>query len=88
MVYDAGHWNSIRKAVLIRWGHKCISCGSEATEVHHIRPRRYGGHDHPRNLMPLCTSCHADMHRLLEEEIEEAITRATAQIDGSGEMYD
>lgn len=35
--------------------------------------------------MPLCSICHAEIHKLLDEEIEEAIVIATSNFDGGGE---
>lgn len=33
-------------------------------EQHHIRPRAMGGDNRKRNLIPLCQSCHREVHRL------------------------
>jgi len=30
----------------------------DATEAHHIKPRRQNGSGHPHNLLSICTECH------------------------------
>lgn len=32
--------------------------------LHHVVPRAVGGSDDPSNLVPLCSGCHAEVHRL------------------------
>ena len=40
-------------------GNVCLGCGStENIEWHHVVPLELGGDDCPRNMVPLCTSCH------------------------------
>ena len=40
-------------------GAVCLGCGStENIEWHHVVPLELGGDDCPRNMVPLCTSCH------------------------------
>lgn len=51
------------------YGRVCAGCGCVACEVHHIRPREYGGTDHPRNLIPLCRECHDQIHREIDGQI-------------------
>ena len=39
---------------------KCEACGVTVNlEVHHIKPRRDGGSNEPKNLRVLCVQCHA-----------------------------
>ena len=84
-VWQSSDFKVVREAVLIANRRRCASCGEEADEVHHIRPRHLGGTDHPRNLMPLCEACHDEIHRKLDEYVEDAIVRATAETDGTAE---
>jgi hypothetical protein len=56
----------IRREVLARDGHRCQGPGCGRTrflEIHHIVPRSRGGTHHPDNLITLCSSCHAQVHR-------------------------
>ena len=76
MPWASDYWKAVREGVLLAHGRRCASCGAEATEVHHIRPRHLRGKDHPRNLMPLCIECHDQIHRRLEKGIASAITQA------------
>jgi ATP-dependent DNA helicase RecQ len=54
---DAG-WSGIRQQVLLRDGHRCLSCGMEVTsaeaDIHHLLPRSMGGSDELSNLVTLC----------------------------------
>jgi 5-methylcytosine-specific restriction endonuclease McrA len=44
---------------------KCIFCGStDSIEKHHCVQRRFGGPDHPDNLVPICSRCHRTYHFL------------------------
>lgn len=40
---------------------KCINCGKEATQLHHVVPRELGGND-TTNCVWLCDKCHALIH--------------------------
>lgn len=41
---------------------KCINCGKEASELHHIVPLSLGGNDINSNKVPLCSLCHTIVH--------------------------
>jgi len=43
---------------------KCISCGGVGGDAHHVTTRGAGGGDTPRNLMPLCRTCHQLIHKV------------------------
>jgi 5-methylcytosine-specific restriction endonuclease McrA len=44
---------------------KCIFCGTtESIEKHHCVQKRFGGPDHPDNLVPICSRCHRTYHFL------------------------
>lgn len=55
---------SLRRDVLLRDGHRCVSCGDGAIdgarlEVDHILPVAAGGRDELDNLQVLCQSCNS-----------------------------
>lgn len=55
-------WRKLR-AWFLRRHPLCAACEAKgrltaATVVDHVLPRRFGGTDHPRNLQPLCATCH------------------------------
>lgn len=51
--------HSIRRKILERDGYHCCLCGStENLEVHHIVPKRLGGHNTLDNGITLCEPCH------------------------------
>jgi 5-methylcytosine-specific restriction protein A len=50
-------WDSIRRRILERDGHRCYLCGRSAVQVDHVRT----GDDHrPGNLAAICTPCHRE----------------------------
>jgi hypothetical protein len=58
----------IRSEVLENWSCCCGLCGRSISlfkvpyELHHIRPRLYGGTNKPKNLVPLCREpCHMEV---------------------------
>lgn len=55
--YDAA-WRVLRREVLDDEPF-CRACGSVATDVDHIMPRRRGGSDDRTNLQSLCHRCHS-----------------------------
>jgi len=58
---------SLRRRVLERDGHRCRQCRSPGRlQIHHIHEQNQGGRHEPDNLMTLCQSCHAMMHRGIE----------------------
>jgi hypothetical protein len=53
-----------REEVLRRDKHRCRNCACYLdVEVHHIRFRRHGGPNTSHNLVTLCNTCHASVHR-------------------------
>lgn len=84
--FGTSYWDAVRTAVLMWYDRKCYICGNEATEVHHIRPRQLDGRHHPRNLIPLCTDCHDEIHRQIDEGIRNVLTDSvvrTADVIGT-----
>ena len=54
----------VREQVLRRDKHRCCNCDNHLdVEVHHIRFRSEGGSNEPANLITLCMTCHASIHR-------------------------
>lgn len=56
-------WQAIRKEVLDRDDHKCMTCGDPANEVHHrsYSPEVMDGRDNSK-LTSLCGRCHNRIH--------------------------
>jgi ATP-dependent DNA helicase RecQ len=53
----------LRNQVLRRDGWRCQSCGvMSKLEVHHREFRSRSGNDCEKNLITLCTACHAAVH--------------------------
>lgn len=47
------------------WG-LCLVCGVHAELLHHVIQIQNGGHNHRKNLAPLCNDCHAEIHPWLK----------------------
>jgi ATP-dependent DNA helicase RecQ len=61
---DQESYEALRQQVLRRDGWRCQSCGTMLNlEVHHMQFRSHSGHDSEENLITLCASCHASVHR-------------------------
>lgn len=45
----------------------CFACGSEASVRHHIVPLMNGGRNSKKNLVSLCSDCHAHIHPWLSQ---------------------
>ena len=57
-------YETLRYEVLRRDGWRCQSCGAMSNlEVHHRELRSQSGDDSEQNLITLCTTCHAIVHR-------------------------
>ncbi len=52
-------------------GNTCYRCGTETVEIHHIKPRRFGGTHDPHNLMLLCIQCHKRWHKMFDSKYWE-----------------
>jgi len=54
----------VREDVLRRDKHRCCNCDNHLdVAVHHIQFRSEGGSNEPSNLITLCPTCHASVHR-------------------------
>jgi 5-methylcytosine-specific restriction endonuclease McrA len=57
-------YDKLRQQVLRRDGWRCQSCGTMVNlEVHHSEFRSHSGDDSEQNLITLCATCHAGVHR-------------------------
>jgi 5-methylcytosine-specific restriction endonuclease McrA len=60
---DASSYETLRQQMLRRDGWRCQSCGTMSNlEVHHREFRSHSGADAEKNLITLCTACHASTH--------------------------
>ena len=61
---DPVSYEKLRLQVLRGDGWRCQSCGTMSNlEVHHQQFRSQSGHDSEENLIVLCFTCHASVHR-------------------------
>jgi len=61
---DPEQYDNLRNQVLRRDGWRCQSCGAMSNlEVHHKTFRSHSGEDSENNLIALCNTCHAAVHR-------------------------
>lgn len=60
--------------------------GVTGLELHHIKPRSFGGTNEYDNLLPLCHKCHKkvheDIYKFVENVIFEMTNRGFARING------
>lgn len=56
------HWVSLRREVQKHWGGRCAMCYKKGfLHVHH-RTYERAGHEHPTDLVGLCSTCHSLFH--------------------------
>ena len=61
---DPLSYESLRQQILHRDGWKCQLCGTMSNlEVHQREFRSHSGPDCEENLITLCATCHARVHR-------------------------
>lgn len=89
-------WKAVRKLVRAR-DKNCRACGTppgdEALHVHHLKPYRFAGTNHPDNLVALCHPCHVAMERetarILESlNIAVRLDGGILQISARGEVLE
>jgi hypothetical protein len=65
-------WKKIAQEIRIRDNFTCQLCGKKnATDVHHIIPRRIKIDNSPDNLITLCRSCHSKVEHLTDKYLAE-----------------
>lgn len=88
--------DNLKQKVRERDGFKCVVCDEETNlHVHHKIPRKYGGVNHPDNLVLLCSSCHgaietADFEHAYQKCMLNAIKSKTSLqnvVDTSKDIY-
>ena len=67
------HWNEVRKERLKIDRYRCQFCGCEGTSanplvVHHFTYRNLGHEDVWRDLVTVCSCCHAGIHQLMQRK--------------------
>jgi 5-methylcytosine-specific restriction endonuclease McrA len=61
---DRVSYETLRRQVLRRDGWRCQSCDAMSNlELHHQDFRSQSGDDSQQNLIALCATCHAGIHR-------------------------
>jgi 5-methylcytosine-specific restriction endonuclease McrA len=77
-----------RKHVLNANGNKCYVCGCSflpVLVVHHVKPVSEGGNNELDNLVVLCPTCHAVVHILLRNKMQN---RYVQNLAIAGELED
>lgn len=74
--FGSSEWDAVREAIRVIYEDKCAICGKPAREVHHIRPKHLKGKNHPRNLILLCNDCHDEVHRKIDEGIQNVLNES------------
>jgi 5-methylcytosine-specific restriction endonuclease McrA len=65
-------WKNLAQEIRKRDNFICQYCGKkDATDVHHIIPRRIKIDNSPDNLITLCRSCHIKIERLTDKYLAE-----------------
>lgn len=52
-----------RRKLLEAHGDRCVNCGEEMSEWHHVVPLALGGTNNLQNIVPLCGACHLAAHK-------------------------
>jgi 5-methylcytosine-specific restriction endonuclease McrA len=60
-------WKKQRKRTFQNHGRRCVVCGSEKVEVHHLTYKSLGNEDPKKHLLPLCREHHQQVHIYAEE---------------------
>lgn len=68
----SAHWQAVRKKRLEIDGYRCSVCGlADNLNVHHLSYKNLGAEDIENDLVTLCHSCHATLHRVKEQTRDE-----------------
>jgi len=65
----------VRDQLLVEAMHRCCLCPehNDVTDLHHVVPISEGGPDSEENLMVVCPTCHAKIHRLRKRYTPEQL---------------
>ena len=65
----------VKRYLLKKQSEKCFICEEKKSslEIHHIKPKSYGGNDDINNLILLCSSCHKLVHNEIEAFIRNGL---------------
>lgn len=55
-------WNNLRSVVFKLVKNKCVSCGGQCSELHHLNYDRLGREKIGKDVVPLCKKCHKKCH--------------------------
>jgi hypothetical protein len=63
---ESPHWHAVHR-LWVESGYPtaCIACGDGQFQLHHLNYDRLG-HEHLRDLLPLCKACHERVHNVSE----------------------
>lgn len=75
-------FGSVKEAVFAMQDGRCMLCGGEITQYHHIVPRAKGGSNTIANLAGLCDHCHEFVHKE-----EKSATRLESKKAGLNKKY-
>ena len=54
---------------------RCLYCGREAAEYHHVIKKSERGTNNPENLAPLCRQCHNAIHHGTDTEYRNSVLK-------------
>ena len=55
-------WQAKRSKTFAMTNHKCVNCGKNATQCHHLSYVNLGKEKPGRDIVPLCERCHNRVH--------------------------
>ena len=58
---ESPEWRAKRQVIFERDGRKCVLCGEDGIQVHHLTYDRIG-HEDNDDLISVCLNCHAKIH--------------------------
>jgi 5-methylcytosine-specific restriction endonuclease McrA len=64
-------FDQIKDRVMPLANENCWACGSVAEHRHHIISLHRGGENRRKNVIPLCRSCHQQIHPFMINELKD-----------------
>lgn len=77
-------YKELRDIVFVKQKNTCQVCDKEGTIAHHIQPRSFGGENKLRNLVVLCSNCHALLHSLYRKKLAELALKQDSEFFRNG----